>query len=167
MLFCSNSKEKALINTTTLAEISIGGRYLVNDSYLKGALIQVESHSTDIGWYSYFFVYRPDGMAWANGGPHFFPGSNFHSYLKKVDYQLTPGDKVCYFGPKESYGLGNVYPDKGTEGTILAIEGTQKELHEELYVKVMWPEGTVQPNKKENGQPVSWVWSNGLLKKAE
>ncbi len=168
MLLYSNSNNvQTATNTIALAEISVGSRYLVNDSELKGAIIQIESYSADVGWYNYFFIFYPDGMPWPARGPHFFSGSDFHSHLEKVDYQLLPGDKVRYFGPKESYGLGDIYPDKGTEGTILSIKGEQNTLNDELYVQVMWPEGTVQPNKQENGQSISWVWSNGLLKKAE
>lgn len=163
MSLCSNNSNRAQ-QPPLLAEISVGGRYLVTDSELKGAIIQVENYNPDIGRYSFFFIFRPDGMSWPLGGPYIVPNSVFHSYLKKVDYQLSPGDTVYYFGPKESYGLGDIYPDEGTEGTILAIEGEQHTLHNELFVQVMWPKGTVRLDK--NGQPISWVWSNGLLKKA-
>lgn len=165
MLFYSSNKDQATTSTTALAEISVGGRYLVNDSYLKGAIIQVESFSADVGWYSYFFVFRPDDMAWPSGGPHFFPDSDFHSHLEKVDYQLSSGDKVCYYGPKDSYGLGDIFPPKGTEGTIISVEPVDG--LEDSHIEVLWPEGTVQPNKHKNGQPISHIWSSGLLKKTE
>lgn len=166
MLFYSSQKDQATTSTGTFAEISIGERYLVNDSYLKGAIIQVESFDEDLRWYSYFFVFRPDNMLWPSGGPYFFLNSELHSSLEKVDYQLLPGNKVCYYGPKDSYGLGNIFPPKGTEGTIISVEPVVGGL-KDSYIEVLWPEGTVQPNKHKNGQPISHIWSTGLLKKAE
>ncbi len=125
----------------------------------------MESFSEDIGWYSYFFVFRPNNMARPSGGPYFFPNSDFHSNLEKVDYQLLPGDKVCYYGPKDSYGLGDIFPPEGTEGTIISVKLVDG--LKDSYIEVLWPEGMVQPNKQKNGQPISHIWSSNLLKKAD
>ena len=165
MLFYSSNEGPATTGTATFAEISVGGRYLVKDSYLKGAIIQVESFSEDVGWYDYFFVFCPDNMDSPSGGFHFFPGKDFHSILEKVDYQLSIGDNVCYYGSKNSYGNGDIFPPKGTEGTIISIKPVSG--LEDSYIEVLWPEGTVQPNEHKNGQPISYVWSSVLLKKTE
>lgn len=167
MLFDLRQKELEPTSTDTLAEISVGGRYLVNDNDpdLKGAIIQVESFSKDVRCYSYFFVFIPDGMHWPFGGPYFRLNSTFHSNLKKVNYQLSPGDKVFYYGPKSSYGLGDIFPPKGTEGTIISVNPVSG--LKDLHIEVLWPKGTVQPNERKNGQPISYIWSSSLLKNME
>lgn len=165
MAIYSKDKYQATINTATLAEISVGERYLVKGSYLKGAIIQIDSFSEDLRWYNYFFVFHPDDMEWPFGGRHFILNSEFHLNLEKVDYQLLPGDKVCYYGPEHSYGLGNIYPPKGTEGTIISVKPVDG--LEDLDIEVLWPQGTVQPNKRKGGQTISCVCSSGLLKKVE
>lgn len=161
MLFDSSKAQTT--NSNAIAEISVGARYLVKDPSMDGAIIQVESFSPDMGWYNYFFVFRPDNMAIPYGGLHFFPNSDFHSNLEKVNYKLLPGDKVCYYGPKNSYGLGDIFPQKGTEGTIISVEDVSE--LKDSYIQVQWPKGTVQPNK--NGESISHIWSSNLLKKIQ